>query len=247
MGDLNLVQGFAAAYARNTTSVEMHAYIGHYLAVQVSLCSSLERQFRAHKLQFNAVVDLATVGGSNIYGNSWLGPPSSTYLGQDQTTALSALIGALVVSNDSIPSSSAPSTASPSVTPTAVHPGKAKAVPIAVGVVGGVFFLLAVLAIWIAKRRSAVRRRGSIQLLTSSGSSQMVDPFTTQTSSPSGARFLTGCALSLSNQQAEHQSDGLPMRITTVATHPQNHEIWAEDPPPDYEGMSEVHVRTSVR
>ncbi|KAJ6532483.1 hypothetical protein B0H19DRAFT_1272760 [Mycena capillaripes] len=43
MGDLNLVQGFAAAYARNATSVEIHTYLGYYLAVQ-----------------FNAVVDLAT-------------------------------------------------------------------------------------------------------------------------------------------------------------------------------------------
>ncbi|KAJ7260617.1 hypothetical protein C8J57DRAFT_1636635 [Mycena rebaudengoi] len=224
MGDLNLVQGFAAAYARNATSVEMHAYLGHYLTVQ-----------------FNAVVDLATVGGSNIYGNSWSGPPSSTYRGQDQTTALSALLGALVVSNDSIPSSSAPSTTSPSTTPEAVHPGKAKAVPIALGVVGGVFFLLAVLGIWIAKRRRAVQRRGSTQRLTSS------HPFTAQTRSPSSAHFVTGCAPSLSNQQAEdnqrHRSDGLPVGISTVATHPQNHEIWAEDPPPDYEGMSEVHVQ----
>ncbi|KAJ7199100.1 hypothetical protein C8J57DRAFT_1634050 [Mycena rebaudengoi] len=186
MGDLNLVQGFAAAYARNTTSVEMHAYLGHYLAVQ-----------------FNAVVDLATVGGSNIYGNSWSGPLSSTYLGQDQTTALSVLLGALVVSNDSISSSSALSTTSPSTTPEAVHPGKAKAIPVALGVVGGVFFLLAVLGILIVKRRRAVRRRCSTQRLTSSGSSQIVHPFTAQTRSPSSARFLTGCAPSLSNQQAE--------------------------------------------
>ncbi|KAJ7837682.1 hypothetical protein B0H14DRAFT_3460012 [Mycena olivaceomarginata] len=110
-GDLNLVQGLAAAYARNATSVDMHAYIGHYLAVQ-----------------FNAVVDLATMGGTNIYGSSWVGPPSSTYLGQDQTSALSALIAALVVSHDSVPSSSAPST-----TFLATHPGKTKAVPIANG------------------------------------------------------------------------------------------------------------------
>ncbi|KAJ7713367.1 hypothetical protein B0H14DRAFT_3523445 [Mycena olivaceomarginata] len=72
-------------------------------------------------------------GGTNIYGSSWVGPPSSTYLGQDQTSALSALIAALVVAHDSVPSSSAPSTTFP-----ATHPGKAKAVPIAVGIVGGV-------------------------------------------------------------------------------------------------------------
>jgi hypothetical protein len=119
------------------------------------------------------------------------------------------------------------------------------------GVVGGVFFLLAVLGIWIAKRRSAVRRRGSTQLLTSSVSSQMVHPFTAQERSPSSTRSLTRCAPSLSNQQAvgdqQHRSDSLPVRISTVATHPQNHEIWADDPPPDYEGMSEIYVQTSVR
>ncbi|KAJ6563822.1 hypothetical protein B0H19DRAFT_1284837 [Mycena capillaripes] len=225
-GDLNLVQGLATAYAWNATSIEMHAYIGHYLAIQ-----------------FNAVVDLATVGGTNIYGGSWVGPPSPTHLGQDQTTALSALIGALVVSHDSTPSSSVPATTSP-----AAHPRKAKSVPIAFGVVGSVLFLLAVLGIWIHTRRSAARRSDPTQLLPISGSSQM------RRYSP---RFLTGKfsqqrpAPSLSNQQAvgnpQHSSYGLPVRISTVTTHPQNQEIWAEGPPPDYEGMSELHGQTNVR
>ncbi|KAJ7302405.1 hypothetical protein DFH08DRAFT_945631 [Mycena albidolilacea] len=229
-GDLNLVQGLAAAYARNVTSVDMHAYIGHYLAVQ-----------------FNAVVDLATVGGTNIYGSSWVGPPSTTYLGQDQTSALSALIAALVVSHDSVPSSSAPST-----TFRATHPGKTKAVPIAVGVVGGVVFLFAMLGIWILKRRSAARRSDPTELLTSSDSDQMVHAFTAQRRS--SARFLTDKLMlqrpapSLSNQQApQHRSDGYSVGISPVTTHPQNHEFGAEDSPPDYEGMSELHVQTHVR
>ncbi|KAJ7799090.1 hypothetical protein B0H14DRAFT_2617368 [Mycena olivaceomarginata] len=208
-GDLNLVQGLAAAYARNATSVDMHAYIGHYLAVQ-----------------FNAVVDLATVGGTNIYGSSWVGPPSSTYLGQDQTSALSALIAALVVAHDSCTVFERPVYHFPGNTSREGEGGTHR------------------------RGRSAARGSDPTELLTSSDSDQMVHPFTAQRRS--SARFLTDKLMqqrpapSLSNQQAlQHRSDGYAVRISPVTTHPQNHEFGAEDPPPDYEGMSELHVQNT--
>ncbi|KAJ7197520.1 hypothetical protein C8J57DRAFT_1262739 [Mycena rebaudengoi] len=192
MGDLNLVQGFAAAYARNTTSVEMHAYLGHYLR-PVQRCRG-----PSHR------------GGLKHIRKFLVGPPELDVPGPGSDDGTQRAARSLVVSNDSISSSSALSTTSPSTTPEAVHPGKAKAIPIALGVVGGA-----------ALFDDAVR--------------------------PSGSRALAPVRLSillqhrrgprLAEDNQRHRSDGLPVvGISTVVTHPQNHEIWAEDPPPDYEG-----------
>ncbi|KAJ7776958.1 hypothetical protein DFH07DRAFT_698158, partial [Mycena maculata] len=53
--DSEMVQGLAAVLTRNsTTTPQMREYVEGYLAVQ-----------------FNAVIDLATSNGSNIYAGSW--------------------------------------------------------------------------------------------------------------------------------------------------------------------------------
>ncbi|KAJ7691629.1 hypothetical protein B0H17DRAFT_1011041, partial [Mycena rosella] len=85
-GDLSLVQGLTTAYLRNATTPELRVDIGHYLAVQ-----------------FNAVVDLATVNGSDVYGNTWLGPPTSVFAGSSQITALSAVLSGLSLGDSSEP------------------------------------------------------------------------------------------------------------------------------------------------
>ncbi|KAJ7479364.1 hypothetical protein B0H11DRAFT_1620857, partial [Mycena galericulata] len=77
-GDLNLVQGLTAVYTRNATTPDNNADVEQYIAVQ-----------------FNAVLDLATANESNVYGNAWVGPPSSVFSGLNQTNALSALIGVI--------------------------------------------------------------------------------------------------------------------------------------------------------
>ncbi|KAJ7360751.1 hypothetical protein DFH08DRAFT_661845, partial [Mycena albidolilacea] len=76
-GDLYLPRGLTTLYARNLIP-NFQDDIGHYIAVQ-----------------FNAITDLATANGTNIYGNAWAGPPSSTFDPFHQINALEALISAI--------------------------------------------------------------------------------------------------------------------------------------------------------
>ncbi|KAJ7916864.1 hypothetical protein B0H13DRAFT_1870852 [Mycena leptocephala] len=50
-------------------------------------------------LQFNAVIDLST-SGEDIYGGGWTGPPGSTFSALNQTIAISALLSAISLGND---------------------------------------------------------------------------------------------------------------------------------------------------
>ncbi|PBK61071.1 hypothetical protein ARMSODRAFT_897235, partial [Armillaria solidipes] len=54
IGGHNIVRALAASYERNTTTSNLREYIKEYIGVQ-----------------YNAVIDKATSGGSNIYGMSW--------------------------------------------------------------------------------------------------------------------------------------------------------------------------------
>ncbi|KAJ7251935.1 hypothetical protein C8J57DRAFT_1665529 [Mycena rebaudengoi] len=58
-GTVQLVAGLSTAYIRNVTNPDLREDIKAYLGVQ-----------------FNAVVDLATTAGTNIYATSWHGPPA---------------------------------------------------------------------------------------------------------------------------------------------------------------------------
>ncbi|KAJ7832726.1 hypothetical protein B0H13DRAFT_2370794 [Mycena leptocephala] len=80
VGDPEMVDGLGAVYFRKSTTHQMQQYVEGYLAVQ-----------------FNAVLDLATKDGTNIYGGSWRGPPSTDFSARNQTNALSALINALTL------------------------------------------------------------------------------------------------------------------------------------------------------
>ncbi|KAJ6522465.1 hypothetical protein B0H19DRAFT_1386642 [Mycena capillaripes] len=102
-GDTNLLQALGAVYMRNKTAPTMHRYIGDYIAVQ-----------------FNAVTDLATSNGTNLYAGSWSGPPSATFSALNQTYALAALISALDVEDDYAASTTSSSTTSTESRPTAV-------------------------------------------------------------------------------------------------------------------------------
>ncbi|KAJ6580480.1 hypothetical protein DFH09DRAFT_1360556 [Mycena vulgaris] len=132
-GDTNLLQGLGAAYSRNTTSAVLHRYIGDYIAVQ-----------------FNAVTDLATSNGTDIYGSSWTGPPSPSFSGINQTMALAALISAIGVEDESSTASAASPTASspppnPSGVPQRKSPHLAAILGGALGGVVGVGLILATL------------------------------------------------------------------------------------------------------
>ncbi|KAJ6544309.1 hypothetical protein B0H19DRAFT_999971 [Mycena capillaripes] len=142
-GDISLVQGLAAAYSRNVTTPAIRAYIGAYLAVQ-----------------FNAVLDLATSGDSNIYGLAWIGPPSSIFLGAHQTTALSVLISAISLRNDTEPTGSGTSPAAfpSSEVPSNPPPGEASSRAsflgaVTGGIVGGVILILVGFGFCFIRRR----------------------------------------------------------------------------------------------
>ncbi|THV03949.1 hypothetical protein K435DRAFT_962088 [Dendrothele bispora CBS 962.96] len=99
-GDAKLVNALMAVYNHNTISSAMQNYVKDYLGVQ-----------------YNAVIEMATENNSNIYGSSWIGPPSSKFDSFNQTQALGVLIGAISLTNDTIPNSSPTSSpASPSAT-----------------------------------------------------------------------------------------------------------------------------------
>ncbi|KAJ7740385.1 hypothetical protein B0H16DRAFT_57886 [Mycena metata] len=142
-GHMNLLRGLGAVYSRNTTTPELQRYVGDYIAVQ-----------------FNAVVDFATSNGTDIYGDSWTGPPSANFSGLNQTDALGALISALYLQNEST-STLSPSAPSPtslaSLVPTPLsHHGRSKIGAIVGGTIGGVVALGIIAAafwLWLRQRR----------------------------------------------------------------------------------------------
>ncbi|KAF9028174.1 hypothetical protein BDZ89DRAFT_777888 [Hymenopellis radicata] len=79
-GSGSLVHGLGTLFRRNTTASALRNYVKKYLSVQ-----------------YNAVVDQTTTSGTNIYGASWQGPPSSNYSVANQTLAIHALLSAMVL------------------------------------------------------------------------------------------------------------------------------------------------------
>ncbi|KAF7344397.1 Glycoside hydrolase family 76 protein [Mycena sanguinolenta] len=135
-GDLYLLRGLTSLYARQSIP-DLQDDIGQYIAVQ-----------------FNAVIDLTTANGTNIYGNAWAGPPSSAFSPVNQSNALSALLGAINLRNTSDVSGS-PSP-EPSSTPTnspLASPHKSNDA-IIIGIVLAVVALMGVaISIWAIRRR----------------------------------------------------------------------------------------------
>ncbi|KAJ7190663.1 hypothetical protein GGX14DRAFT_603883 [Mycena pura] len=159
-GDLYLPRGLSTLYTRGVIP-SIQDDIGHYIAVQ-----------------FNAVTDLATANGTNIYGNSWVGPPNTTFDPFHQINALEALVSAISLRNDS----DASTVPAPSPTPTesGIAPSPPQHSPqhssdlksIIIGAVLGVVALTGVAAtsIWVVGRR---RRRSKSESMRVS----RVNPF----------------------------------------------------------------------
>ncbi|KAK7025999.1 hypothetical protein VNI00_015830 [Paramarasmius palmivorus] len=80
-GDENIVRGLSAVYERNGAS-SFRSYVEAYLAVQ-----------------YHAVVDQAA--GSNVYGTSWIGPPTTTFDGAGQTSGVTVLTAAIPLTQSS--------------------------------------------------------------------------------------------------------------------------------------------------
>ncbi|KAK0237327.1 hypothetical protein EDD85DRAFT_1008472 [Armillaria nabsnona] len=159
-----IVRALAALYERNTTSSDLQEYIKEYIGVQ-----------------YNAVLEHATSGGSNIYGIPWTGPPSTSFSSGNQTVAVSALLSGIQLLDDRTSSNSGgdpTSSAIPaaSTTTSSLSQKKNTTGAIVGGVVGG----LAVLAVMIVGALLLCRRhrRGNHQPLVVDGrSSRTLTPF----------------------------------------------------------------------
>uniref|UniRef100_A0A0W0EYH1 Glycoside hydrolase family 76 protein n=1 Tax=Moniliophthora roreri TaxID=221103 RepID=A0A0W0EYH1_MONRR len=73
-GDMDLISGLFTAHTRDAVDSGLSSYLQGYLAVQ-----------------YNAILDLATNNGTDIYGLAWIGPPPIEYSAQDQIIAAHVL------------------------------------------------------------------------------------------------------------------------------------------------------------
>ncbi|KAK0187579.1 hypothetical protein F5146DRAFT_1141005 [Armillaria mellea] len=162
-GGYYIVQALAALYERNTTFSDLREYIKEYIGVQ-----------------YNAVTELATSGGSNIYG-VWTGPPSTSFSSDNQTIAISALLSGVQLADDQPSSKSSDnptSTAIPSSggstspLPTKKSPTGA----IVGGVVAGLAGLVIIIAGTLLLRRKR-RRRNESHFAVDGSSPRMLTPF----------------------------------------------------------------------
>ncbi|KAJ7891804.1 hypothetical protein B0H13DRAFT_2529634 [Mycena leptocephala] len=158
-GNLHLLQGLGTVYTRKSTHSTLRQYVGDYIAVQ-----------------FNAVTDLATSSGTNIYGQAWTGPPSATFAGTNQTIALGALISAIGLETASSSLPTTPSSENPTLPSKSTNLAR-----ILGGTVGGLAFVALILAIlWFLRRR---------RLLANQNSEARLQPFLIPTTLPIISRY----------------------------------------------------------
>ncbi|KAJ7798538.1 hypothetical protein B0H14DRAFT_3492427 [Mycena olivaceomarginata] len=145
-GDSILVRALTAAYVRNVTTPDIRKTLRDYISVQ-----------------FNAVIDLAT-NGDNIYGSQWIGPASSAFSENSQTSALSPLLNtAYFIASDMniTASSTSTSSTSPERSPTpSSTPSKAPAAAMIAGPVIGAVLVVAIgIVVCLIVRRRRARAR----------------------------------------------------------------------------------------
>ncbi|KAL0567875.1 hypothetical protein V5O48_014116, partial [Marasmius crinis-equi] len=139
MSNLNLPRGLTAYHQRNTSS-EVRTDIEKYLAVQ-----------------YNAILDQATISGSNLYNPNWAGPPSSQpeLEVNAQITAQQVLIAAISLSRTETGTVTPPSgNGNESGSGSPHSKSKALVGGIVGGVVGLVSILLLLWFVWKRHRRS---------------------------------------------------------------------------------------------
>ncbi|KAK0445655.1 uncharacterized protein EV420DRAFT_1717411 [Desarmillaria tabescens] len=141
-----IVWALTALYERNKTASDLREYIKEYIGVQ-----------------YNAVIEHATSGGSNIYGSPWTGPPSTSFSSDNQTVAISSLLSAIQLVNDQAsskssdnPTSSAVPSSSASTSPL---PTKNSTGVIVGSVVGGLAVVV-IIIVGILLLRRKHRRKG---------------------------------------------------------------------------------------
>ncbi|KAF7305750.1 TKL/TKL-ccin protein kinase [Mycena chlorophos] len=133
-GSINLIHGLDTAYKRSATSSGLRGVIEQYLVVQ-----------------YNAIVDLATFPGTDIYGR-WIGPASLDFSGEHQVVAAGALLAATTL----LPHLPLPAVANPVLNPVV----KFALAGILAAVAAAVFAIIALTLFgrWSGKRRRQVSR-----------------------------------------------------------------------------------------
>ncbi|KAG7443182.1 uncharacterized protein BT62DRAFT_1009785 [Guyanagaster necrorhizus] len=149
-GDLLMMRGLGAVYWRNTTYSDMRNYVKEYIGVQ-----------------YNAVLELATSNGTNVYGAEWVGPPSSDFQSDNQTIALSVLINGILLKDQEAPSSTSSSGSSSGSDSSSGSGSRSSSPtgPIAGGVIGGISILAIIgLVLFLRRRRRREKMRRSVVL-----------------------------------------------------------------------------------
>ncbi|PBK86042.1 hypothetical protein ARMGADRAFT_1169270 [Armillaria gallica] len=171
-GGHHIVRALTVLYERNTTHSDFREYIKKYIGVQ-----------------YNAVIEHATSGGSNIYGLPWTGPPRTSFSSFNQTVAVTALLSAIQLEDDE-PSSKSSDNPTSSRTPTAtmttppLPPKKNGTGAIVGGVVGGLVILaVTIVCVFLCRRRH--RQSNHTPPVVDHCSPQILTPFMA-TSVPAG-------------------------------------------------------------
>ncbi|KAK0201615.1 hypothetical protein DFS33DRAFT_1348775 [Desarmillaria ectypa] len=150
-GDLLMLRGLGAVYWRNTTYSDMRNYVKDYIGVQ-----------------YNAILEQATSNGTNVYGASWVGPPSSVFSSDNQTMALSVLINGILLKDQEPPSSNTSESGSNSSSVSGSDnsgSSSSSTAAIAGGTVGGIALLVIIgVVVFFLRRRRRENRRMSVLL-----------------------------------------------------------------------------------
>ncbi|KAL0057300.1 hypothetical protein AAF712_016062 [Marasmius tenuissimus] len=121
----HLMRGYTELFLANTTPTDLKSYLRSYISTQ-----------------FNAVADLATAGGSNIYGPQYNGPSGAQFNSDSQAGAIAALLGGLTVGGNNPSAGSGP---------------RSQSVPVGAvlgGVIGGIALAgLVATSLWVYRRR----------------------------------------------------------------------------------------------
>ncbi|KAL0057073.1 hypothetical protein AAF712_016301 [Marasmius tenuissimus] len=137
---VHLMRGYTELYRANTTPSDLKSYLGSYISTQ-----------------FNAVVDLATSGGSNIYGSQYNGPAGVQFNNDSQAGAVAALLGGLAVGGKKAFTAPSPGP------PDAGSEPRSKSSSVG-AIVGGVISGIALAGIlaaslWVYRRRARTKSR----------------------------------------------------------------------------------------
>ncbi|KAK7041879.1 hypothetical protein VNI00_008844 [Paramarasmius palmivorus] len=178
----DFARGLATILARKKLfNPALSTYVEAYLAVQ-----------------YNALLDLATFTGTNIYGNSWIGPPNMTYSAVDQLAAARVLIAGINI-NSQLDTQRPPEAEVPPKIPPKIPPksrpvgssGTNHTGKIVGGVLGGLFLIaLAVVGSLFIIRR--LRRQRSLISQVSPRNPLIPIPYVQQSEKRRGKQHMDG-------------------------------------------------------